>query len=54
MKTHNISHLNWSLCNKGETASAISTGCQKTSGWAESDLTQSGKLIRTHFKSLTR
>lgn len=54
MKTYNISHLNWSLCNKGETASAISTGCQKTSGWAESDLTESGTLIRSHFKSLTR
>lgn len=54
MKTYNISHLNWSLCNKGETASAISTGCQKTSGWTESDLTQSGKLIRRHFRSITR
>ena len=54
IKKHNISHMNWSLCNKGETASAISTGCSKTSGWAESDLTESGKLIRNHFKSLTR
>lgn len=54
IKKYNISHMNWSLCNKGETASAISTGCSKTSGWAESDLTESGKLIRNHFKSLTR
>lgn len=54
MKNYNISHMNWSLCNKGETASAISTGCSKTSGWAESDLTESGKLIRNHFKTLTR
>ena len=54
IKKYNISHMNWSLCNKGETASAISTGCSKTSDWAESDLTESGKLIRNHFKSLTR
>ncbi|MDE7227656.1 MAG: glycoside hydrolase family 5 protein [Treponemataceae bacterium] len=54
IKKYNISHMNWSLCNKNETASAISTGCSKTSGWAESDLTESGKLIRNHFRSLTR
>lgn len=54
MKNYNISHMNWSLCNKGETASAISTGCSKTSGWTESDLTESGKLIRNHFRNLTR
>ena len=54
IKKYNISHMNWSLCNKGETASAISTGCSKTSGWAESDLTESGKLIRNHFRTLTR
>lgn len=54
IKNYNISHMNWSLCNKGETASAISTGCSKTSGWAESDLTESGKLIRNHFRTLTR
>lgn len=51
---YNISHLNWSLCNKGETASAISSSCSKTSGWSESDLTDSGKLVRKHFKTLTK
>ncbi|MBD5447068.1 MAG: glycoside hydrolase family 5 protein, partial [Treponema sp.] len=54
IKKYNISHMNWSLCNKDETASAISTGCAKTSGWAENDLTESGKLIRNHFRTLTR
>ncbi|MBD5438858.1 MAG: glycoside hydrolase family 5 protein [Treponema sp.] len=54
IKKYNISHMNWSLCNKGETASAISTGCSKTSGWVESDLTESGKLIYNHFRTLTR
>lgn len=49
-KKYSISHLNWSLCNKSETASAILQSCTKTSGWLESDLTESGKLVRSHFK----
>ena len=51
---YSISHLNWSLCNKGETASAIQSGCSKTSGWNENDLTESGKLVRNHFRTLSR
>lgn len=51
---YNISHLNWSLSNKGETASAISSSCSKTSGWVESDLTDSGKLVRKHFRTLSK
>ncbi|MDE7391299.1 MAG: glycoside hydrolase family 5 protein, partial [Treponemataceae bacterium] len=54
IKNYNISHMNWSLCNKNETASVILESCSKTSGWAESDLTESGKLIRNHFRSLTQ
>lgn len=54
IKKYNISHMNWSLCNKNETASVILESCSKTSDWAESDLTESGKLIRNHFRSLTR
>ena len=51
---YSISHLNWSLSNKGETASAIQSWCNKTSGWSESELTESGKLVRNHFKTLSR
>jgi endoglucanase len=51
---YNISHMNWSLSNKGETASAIQSWCQKTSGWTDSDLTESGKLVKKHFKNLKR
>lgn len=53
-KKYNISHLNWSLCNKGETASAIQSWCQKTSAWSDSELSESGKLVKKHFKTLTR
>lgn len=41
----NISYVNWSLCNKAETASIIKPSCKKTSGWKKSDLTQSGKWL---------
>jgi len=53
-KKYNISHLNWSLSNKGETASAIQSWCQKTSSWSDSDLTESGKLVKEHFRALSR
>jgi len=54
IQKYNLSHINWSLCNKTETASAISSSCQKKSGWTEGDLSQSGRLIRSHFRSLKR
>lgn len=51
-KKYNISHLNWSLSNKGETASAIQSWCNKTSAWSDGDLTESGKFIKEHFKGI--
>ncbi len=47
---YGISYLNWSLCNKGESASAISSSCSKTSGWSEGELTESGKFIRNWYR----
>ena len=46
--------MNWSLSNKSETASAIQSWCQKTANWSDSDLTESGKLVKKHFKNLKR
>lgn len=54
IEKYGISHINWSLSNKNETASALSVNCNKTSGWSENDLTESGKLVRHHFKLLKR
>lgn len=54
IKEYNISHMNWSLANKAETASVISSNCPKTSNWNDSDLTESGNLIRNHFKELNQ
>lgn len=52
IKNYNLSHINWSLCNKAETASALVAQTSKTSGWQENELSESGRLIRAHFKSL--
>ena len=52
LEKYDISHMNWSLSNKAETASAIKSSCSKTSAWSTNDLTESGKLIYNHFRSL--
>ncbi len=47
-KENNVSYACWSLCNKAESASYISSSCTKTSNWTASDLTQTGVwLINT-------
>lgn len=52
LERYGISHMNWSLSNKAESASAIKSSCSKTSAWSTNDLTESGKLIYNHFRSL--
>lgn len=54
LEKYGISHCNWSLSNKAETASAINSWCGKTSGWTQGDLTESGRLIYNHFRKLKR
>lgn len=41
--SNGLSCCMWSLCNKNETSALISSGCSKTSGWSESDLSDTGK-----------
>ena len=45
-----LSYCSWSLCNKAETSALISSGCSKTSGWSEDDLSETGKWIRSQIK----
>lgn len=45
----NLSYCSWSLCNKNETSALISSGCTKTSGWTEDDLSETGKWIRNQI-----
>nr|WP_051527150.1 cellulase family glycosylhydrolase [[Eubacterium] cellulosolvens] len=41
-----LSFCTWSLCNKAEASALISSGCQKTSGWSDSDLSATGKWFK--------
>lgn len=42
---YNISFVGWSLCNKDEKASILSTNCWTTGGWSDSDLSESGQWL---------
>lgn len=48
---HKISHCNWSVADKEELAAALIPGASATGGWAESDLTTSGKMVRNEIKA---
>jgi endoglucanase len=50
LEANQISSCNWSVTNKNETSAAI-TGTSAKSGWTESQLTTSGKLVRNYIKS---
>jgi endoglucanase len=48
----NIGYVNWSLADKSETASAFVSGTNlKAIKSGESQLTQSGKLVRSWYRS---
>ena len=40
-----ISYCGWNISNKGETSAIFKTSCNKTSGWTEEDLSESGKWM---------
>ncbi len=45
-RKHRLSHLNWSVSDKGETASMFKPSAASDGGWTDDDLTPSGKLVR--------
>ena len=45
MNSYNVSYVAWNLSNKNESSAMISSGCNKTSGFSESDLSTSGKWV---------
>lgn len=50
LKSNGISHANWSLNDKEEGASALTPGSSINGGWSESQLTTSGRLVRSIIK----
>lgn len=49
---YNLSYAAWNVSNKAETSSLILSSCSKTSGWAESDLSDAGKYIRKKINGI--
>jgi endoglucanase len=45
-RKNRISHLNWALNDKNETASLLKIGVSVTGGWTQEDLTASGLIVR--------
>ena len=41
-----LSYIQWNLANKEETSSLIKSGCDKTSGWTDEDLTETGLWLK--------
>ncbi|WP_375434449.1 cellulase family glycosylhydrolase [uncultured Hymenobacter sp.] len=51
MKQNGISHLNWSVNDKAESASVLKLGTSPTSAWSDSYLTQSGTLVKGYIQN---
>lgn len=47
---YHVSYVNWSLCNKDESASLIKSSVTKTSGFKKADLTEGGKWYYSWLK----
>lgn len=47
-----ISMCAWNLSNKDETSAFLKSSCEKTSGWKNSDLSESGKWIIKAYKKM--
>lgn len=45
-KKYQLSHLNWAVSDKDESASMFKSSASSTGGWTTSDLTKSGRLVR--------
>ena len=48
---YKIGYFAWSLSNKAESSALISSGCGKTSGWSEGELTDAGRYIRSRYQA---
>ena len=49
MNSYNISYIAWNLSNKNETSAILKSDCQKTYGFEEANLSDSGKWLYQIF-----
>ena len=46
IRRHGLSYIAWSLSNRDESAALVRADCDKTFGWADADLTETGKWLK--------
>jgi endoglucanase len=46
LRNNNLSHVNWAVNDKSETASALKPGASPGGSWTADDLTESGQFVR--------
>ncbi len=51
MRRWQLSHCNWGLYDKAETASIVVPGASRRGGWTEKDLTESGRFARALIRN---
>jgi len=51
MKQNNLTHCNWAINDKKEGASILKPGASVKGGWKDSDLTESGILVREYIRN---
>jgi len=54
MRENHISHLNWSVADKVEGAAVLKPGASGKGGWKDSELTESGKYVRSIIRNWNR
>jgi endoglucanase len=47
---YKISHCNWSIADKVELSAALKPNASIQGGWRSTDLTESGKMVRTEIR----
>ena len=47
---YNMSYCAWNISNKDESSSLIKSGCDKTSGWTDDDLSETGLWLKSIIK----
>ena len=48
---NNLSYASWSLSNKNETSALIAPDCDKTSGWSDDELSETGEWLKDTISS---
>jgi endoglucanase len=49
LDNNSVGRICWNLSNKNESSSLIASSSQKTSGWTDADLSQSGKWLKKSY-----